>query len=57
MIAVPEQVPQALDIDPRVLERRAVHRLQGVEAEEGLLNMAHPHREVEPVQDVLHRTT
>ena len=55
VVAVQEQVPQSLPIDLRALERGAVHRLQGVEAEEGLLDMAHTHREVEPVQDVLRR--
>src|SRR4051794_33694419 len=43
VVAVPEQVSQALHIDLRVLERPTGGRLQGVEAEEGLLDMAHAH--------------
>src|SRR5829696_10063033 len=48
VVAVPEQVPQSLAVALRVLERPAVRRLQGVEAEEGQRDMAHPHGEMEP---------
>src|SRR3954454_11008190 len=38
VLAVPEQVPQPLDIALRMLERRVVQRLQSSEADEGLLD-------------------
>src|SRR5829696_10303960 len=53
VVTVPEQVPQALDLDLRVVERCSVRRLQGIETEVSLLDVAHPHREMKPVQDVL----
>ena len=53
-VAVPDQVAQPLDVDADVVEADLVRRPQGEDAGQRLLDVAHPHRNVPPVEDVVH---
>src|SRR3712207_1809572 len=50
--AVPQQMPQALHLRLRAGDGKRTARPQDVKTPHSLLDVAHPHREVKPVEDV-----
>jgi hypothetical protein len=52
VIPVPQQVPDAAEPVAHLVETGVMDRLQGVNALQGLLSVAHAHGDVPPVEDV-----
>jgi len=54
MMAVPEQMPQPLDVGLRVTKRGEKRRFHGAQAAHDLLDMVHAHGEMKPIQNILY---